>query len=133
MNTGGSAGAAGVMLPSPAPSTVGVIRSLPSSSSTYASVTALSSSFQQAAEDSLLIAIAEDLAFSEDAKLETQQALMEELLESLSKEEKLLDNDAWKYAAPRSQLHLTSMTGVRFETEVPSVYGNRTKGERVLR
>eukprot|EP00249_Psilotum_nudum_P017052 c26129_g1_i6 orf=158-430(+) len=41
-------------------------------------------------------------------------ALTEDLMASLRKEGELLDADAWKYSAPRSQLHLTSMAGVHF-------------------
>ncbi|KAH7280065.1 hypothetical protein KP509_37G051100 [Ceratopteris richardii] len=116
MNLGAS-GADGSNISPSLASVGGVGRSLSTPSPSFPSTANFNSSFQRAAQDSLLEHLAEDLAFTHDGKLETQQALMEELLESLSKEEKMLDNDAWKYAAPRSQLHLTSMLGVRMGKE----------------
>ncbi|KAJ7521880.1 hypothetical protein O6H91_19G072800 [Diphasiastrum complanatum] len=52
--------------------------------------------------------IAEDVTLTEDRKAETQQALMETLLASLRKEEKLLDADNWMFTALRSQFTHTS-------------------------
>eukprot|EP00250_Pteridium_aquilinum_P011386 c20030_g1_i1 orf=56-469(+) len=135
MNPGGSAGGGGVSIPaSPASaSAAGVVGRSISLSASSTSVPALSSSLQQVAEDNLFAHLADDLTFTHDGKLETQRALMEELLESLRKEEKLLDADAWKYAAPRSQLHLTSLSGVRLAKGELSASANKEiKGEQHL-
>ncbi|KAI5078248.1 hypothetical protein GOP47_0005919 [Adiantum capillus-veneris] len=122
------AGSGSVPPPSSASASAGGVgRSLSSSSSSAAL-----SSLQHAAEETLFAHL-EDLTFSHDAKLETQRALMEELLESLRKEEKLLDADAWKYATPRSQLYLTSTSGVRLaKGELPAFGNKEVKGEQHL-
>ncbi|KAL2636017.1 hypothetical protein R1flu_007496 [Riccia fluitans] len=57
----------------------------------------------QVQDDTLITHLAEELTFVADRKAETERALMEDLLAGLRKEEKLLDADAWKYAAPRSR------------------------------
>lgn len=72
MNQGGALG--GSIPPSPSAGAVG--RSLSSSSSSAA----LSSSLQQGAEDSLFAHLAEDLTFTDDCKLETQQGIYSHFL-----------------------------------------------------
>ncbi|BBN11360.1 hypothetical protein Mp_5g11230 [Marchantia polymorpha subsp. ruderalis] len=62
-----------------------------------------SASAPQVQDDSVFNHLADELTFVADRKAETQQALMEDLVAALRKEEKLLDADAWKYAAPRSR------------------------------
>ncbi|CAM6115835.1 unnamed protein product [Calypogeia fissa] len=57
----------------------------------------------QVFDDSHFPQLADELTFYADKKAETEQALMEDLIAALRKEEKLLDADAWKYAAPRSR------------------------------
>lgn len=47
--------------------------------------------------------LAEDLTFTLDRKAETEQALMEDLMDSLRMEKRKIEEDAWRYGAPRSQ------------------------------
>ncbi|XP_024372707.1 uncharacterized protein [Physcomitrium patens] len=56
----------------------------------------------------LLDRLADDLTFDMDRKAETEQALLEDLLNTLRKEARKIEEDAWKYAAPRSQPKLMS-------------------------
>lgn len=57
---------------------------------------------------STLDRLADDLTFTLDRKAETEQALLEDLLGSLRKEKRKIEEDAWRYAAPRSQPKLMS-------------------------
>lgn len=55
--------------------------------------------------------MAAELTFTQDRKEETLNALKEDVEAALDKEVKALDADAWKFAAPRSQIHLISRAG----------------------
>jgi len=56
----------------------------------------------------LLDRLADDLTFTLDRKAETEQALLEDLLSSLRKEKRKIEEDAWRFVAPRSQPKLMS-------------------------
>lgn len=62
-------------------------------------------------DESLYAHIAAELTFTQDRKEETLNALKEDVQAALDKEVKALDADAWKFAAPRSQIHLISRAG----------------------
>eukprot|EP00249_Psilotum_nudum_P017050 c26129_g1_i4 orf=76-462(+) len=95
------------------------------STSSVPSTSMSSSVIAQAAEDTLFAHLADELTFAQDRKMETERALTEDLMASLRKEGELLDADAWKYSAPRSQLHLTSMAGVNIAIDSSGVPGSR--------
>ncbi|PIA58649.1 hypothetical protein AQUCO_00500534v1 [Aquilegia coerulea] len=52
-----------------------------------------------------------DLISAQDHKDEAVLVLKAELMASLQKEVKSLDEDSWKFAGPRSQIHLISRPG----------------------
>ncbi|KAH8969554.1 hypothetical protein BDL97_02G039700 [Sphagnum fallax] len=81
-----------------------------SAASTSAAAAAAAAAAGMAPPDdcALLDRLAEDLTSTLDRKAETEQALMEDLLASLRREKQKLEADAWRYAAKRSQLNLTS-------------------------
>eukprot|EP01018_Ginkgo_biloba_P034015 Gb_41256 [translate_table: standard] len=64
------------------------------------------------ADESLFNHLATELTFALDRKEETIKALNEDVMAALDKEVKALEADAWKFAAPRSQLHLVSRSGI---------------------
>jgi len=62
-------------------------------------------------EETLSAHMAAELTFTQDRKEETLNALKEDVQAALDKAVKALDADAWKFAAPRSQIHLISRAG----------------------
>lgn len=62
-------------------------------------------------DETLSAHMATELTFTQDRKEETLSALKEDVEAALDKEVKALDADAWKFAAPRSQIHLISRVG----------------------
>lgn len=62
-------------------------------------------------DETLSAHMATELTFTQDRKEETLSALKEDVEAALDKEVKALDADAWKFAAPRSQIHLISRIG----------------------
>ncbi|XP_008776694.1 protein SAMBA-like [Phoenix dactylifera] len=52
-----------------------------------------------------------DVMSAHDRKGEALAALKSELMAALQKEVKSLDEDSWKFARPRSQIHLISRPG----------------------
>ncbi|GLJ41038.1 hypothetical protein SUGI_0849600 [Cryptomeria japonica] len=60
-------------------------------------------------DESLFTQLISEVSFSQERRDETLQALKEDVGGLLDKS---LEVDAWKFAAPRSQLHLLSGTGI---------------------
>ncbi|RWR85483.1 protein SAMBA [Cinnamomum micranthum f. kanehirae] len=52
-----------------------------------------------------------DLVSPQDRKEEALTFLKTDVMEALEKEVKSLDEDSWKFAGPRSQIHLISRPG----------------------
>ncbi|KAL5724911.1 hypothetical protein ACHQM5_008117 [Ranunculus cassubicifolius] len=70
-----------------------------------------SSSTAIASDENSLYKFPTDLISADDRKDEALRVLKKELMDALQKEVKSLDEDSWKFAGPRSQIHLLSRPG----------------------
>ncbi|OVA02882.1 hypothetical protein BVC80_9095g77 [Macleaya cordata] len=60
-----------------------------------------------------------DLISAQDRKDDAMQVLKADLMAALNKEVKSLDEDNWKFAGPRSQIHRISRPGTQTPTLLP--------------